>query len=127
AVAQAIRHALAAEDFDRAADLVERAVPAMRPSRQEAALLGWLKALPDELIQCRPVLSATYAHVLLGIGELDGVEDRLRDAERWLNSSVDTAGMHARPGPQAPPAGMVVVDEDEFRRLPAEIAVARAG
>ena len=51
--ADAIRHALAAEDFARAADLVELAVPAMRRSRQEATLLGWLKALPDELIHCQ--------------------------------------------------------------------------
>ena len=63
--ADAIRHALAAEDFERAADLVELAVPAMRRSRQEATLLGWLKALPDELIQCRPVLSVAYAGTLL--------------------------------------------------------------
>ena len=48
--ADAIRHALAAYDFARAADLVELAVPAMRRSRQEATLLGWLKALPDELV-----------------------------------------------------------------------------
>ena len=34
--ADAIRHALAAEDFERAADLVEQAWPAMRRSRQEA-------------------------------------------------------------------------------------------
>src|SRR5436190_5300320 len=46
----AIRHAMAAEDFERAADLVELAVPAMRRSRQEATVLGWLKALPDELV-----------------------------------------------------------------------------
>jgi LuxR family maltose regulon positive regulatory protein len=42
--ADAIRHALAAEDFGRAAHLVELAVPEMRRSRQEAKLLGWLKA-----------------------------------------------------------------------------------
>ena len=48
-VADAIRHALAAKDFARAADLVELACPAMRRSRQEAAVLGWLKAIPDEL------------------------------------------------------------------------------
>jgi LuxR family maltose regulon positive regulatory protein len=124
AMSQAIRHALAAGDFDRAADLVELAVPVMRPSRQEAALLGWLKALPDEAIQCRPVLSVSYALVLLGIGELEGVEDRLRDAERWLNASVETADISARP--DTLPTGMVVVDEAAFRRLPAEIAVARA-
>ena len=49
--ADAIRHALAGEDFERAADLVELALPAMRRSRQEATLLGWLKALPDELFR----------------------------------------------------------------------------
>ena len=48
---EAIRHALAAEDFERAADLVELAIPAMRRSRQEATLRGWLEALPDELFQ----------------------------------------------------------------------------
>ena len=68
--ADAIRHALAAEDFARAADLVELAVPAMRRSRQEATLLGWLKALPDELFHFRPVLSVAYAWALLASGEL---------------------------------------------------------
>ncbi len=119
----AIRHALAAEDFARAADLVELAVPEMRRSRQEATLLGWLKALPDGLVQCRPVLSAVYAHVLLAGGELDGVETRLRDAERWL----PTADTRPHPESSRPSAAMVVVDEEAFRRLPGEIAVARAG
>src|SRR5207253_7605445 len=44
--ADAIRHALAAEDFAHAADLVELAWSAIRQSRQDAMLLGWLKALP---------------------------------------------------------------------------------
>ena len=116
--ADAIRHALAAEDFARAADLVELAVPAMRRSRQEATLLGWLKALPDELIHCRPVLSVAYAWALLAGGELEGVEDRLRDAERWLDTTADM-----RERPEAPSAEMVVVDEEAFRRLPGTIAV----
>src|SRR6266568_1859221 len=40
-VADAIRHALAAQDFARTADLVELAVPALRRSRPEATVLGW--------------------------------------------------------------------------------------
>jgi LuxR family transcriptional regulator, maltose regulon positive regulatory protein len=120
--ADAIRHTLAAEDFERAADLVELAVPAMRRSRQEATLLGWLKALPDELLHCRPVLGVAYAHVLLASGEFEGVEDRLRDAEQWLDTTADR-----RARPDAPAAEMVVVDEEEFRRLPGMIAIARAG
>ena len=38
-------------DFSKAADLIELAAPALRRSRQEAALLGWLRALPDELLR----------------------------------------------------------------------------
>jgi LuxR family maltose regulon positive regulatory protein len=120
--ADAIRHALAAADFARAADLVELAVPALRRRRQEASLLGWLKALPDELIHCRPVLSAVYAGALLASGELEGVEDRLRDAERWLDTTADR-----RVRPDAPAAAMVVVDQEAFRGLPGAIAVWRAG
>jgi len=120
--ADAIRHALAAEDFVRAAGLVELAVPAMRRSRQEATLLGWLKALPDEVVHVRPVLSVDYAGALLQGGELEGVDARLQDAERWLDTTAD---LRARP--DVPAAAMVVVDEEEFRRLPGAIAVLRAG
>src|SRR3712207_13717 len=112
--ADAIRHALAAEDFERAADLIERAVPAIRRSRQEATLLGWLQALPDELFRSRPVLSVHYAGTLLQSGQLDGVETRLRDAERWLDTMADMSEM-------------VVVDEEDFRRLPGSVAIYRAG
>src|ERR1700694_130333 len=118
----AIRHALAAADFARAADLVELGVLAMLRSRQEATLLDWLKVLPDEVLRCRPVLSVPYAHVLLSSGEREGVEERLRDAERWLDPTAEMRGR-----PDAPAATMVVVDEEEFGHLPATIAIARAG
>jgi LuxR family transcriptional regulator, maltose regulon positive regulatory protein len=120
--ADAVRHALAAEDFERAADLVELAVPEMRRSRQEATLLGWLKALPDELFRVRPVLSVHYAGTLLQSGQLDGVEARLRDAERWLDTTADMGEQAERPS-----AEMVVVDEEEFQRLPGSVAIYRAG
>ena len=118
---EAISHALAAGDYERAADLVELAIPAMRRTRQEAAVRGWLELLPDEVVRVRPVLSVHFAGELLARGELEGVEARLRDAERWLDT---TAGICQ--GPQAAPGEMVVVDDDEFRRLPAGIEVYRA-
>jgi LuxR family transcriptional regulator, maltose regulon positive regulatory protein len=118
---EAIRHALAAQDFGRAADLIELAIPAMRRNRQEAAVLGWLELLPDEVVRVRPVLSVGFAGTLLAGGEFEGVEARLRDAERWLGGATDTGE-----GSQAPAAEMIVVDDAEFRRLPAEIELYRA-
>jgi LuxR family maltose regulon positive regulatory protein len=118
---EAIRHALAAGDFERAADLVELAIPAMRRSRQEAALRGWLEVIPDELVRVRPVLSVALAAALLGRGELESVEGRLRDAERWLDTSAGLGNAS-----RVSPAEMVVVDDEAFRRLPAGIEVYRA-
>ena len=56
-------------------------------------------------------------------GELDGVEERLRSAERWLDTTAD---MRERCR-LLPAAEMVVVDEVQFRHLPGTIAVYRAG
>ena len=118
---EAIRHALAAGDFGRAADLVELAIPAMRRTRQEVAVHGWLRALPEELVRVRPVLSVGLAGALLAEGELEGVEIRLQDAEQWLGT---TAAI--RQGSPASPAEMVVVDDEGFRRLPPMIELYRA-
>ena len=113
--ADAIHHALAAKDFVRAATLIELAVPEMRRNRQGATVteLGWLKALPDELVRYRPVLCVDYAYALFGGGEPGGVESWLQEAERWLEAETDKAEM-------------VVEDEEEFRRLPSMIALLRA-
>ena len=93
----------------------------MRQSRQDATLRGWVEALPDDLIRDRPVLSVGYAGVLLLSGDLDGVESRLHDAERWLHPS---AGMSE--GRETPSTAMVVVADGELRRLPGWIAIYRA-
>ena len=119
---ESIHHALATEDFARAADLLERAIPAMRRSRQQRAVRGWIEALPDELVRVRPVLSVGYAGALLVDGEIEGVEDRLRDAEQRLN----TATGQGTPDGHMSSAEMVAVDDEEFRRLPGVIEVYRA-
>ena len=116
----AVRHALAANDYEQVADLAEREWQDMDDSLQSATWLGWAKALPDELIQARPVLSTQYAEALWMVGELEASEARLRDAERWLDQ---TAELGARP--EGLVDGMVVVNEEQFRTLPAKIAFAR--
>ncbi|SFT53120.1 LuxR family transcriptional regulator, maltose regulon positive regulatory protein [Geodermatophilus amargosae] len=116
--AEAVQHALDAEDFERAASLVELALPAMRRARQEATLRRWLEALPEELLRCRPVLTIGYVGSLMARGELEGVQQRLDAAERWLDAARDAG---------EPSADMVVVDQAGYRALPGSIAVYRAG
>lgn len=111
-LAEAIRHAIAGKDFDRAADLVERATPETRRNRQDAVRQQWLEALPAEVIRRRPVLSNLFAATLLVHGKTEGVKEHLDDAERWLE-----------PASEAP----TYVDEEEFRDLPGAIAIHRAG
>jgi LuxR family maltose regulon positive regulatory protein len=116
----AVRHALAANDYEQVAVLAERAWQGMDDSFQTATWLGWAKALPSELIQSRPVLSTQYAEALWMAGELEASEARLQDAERWLDQ---TAELGARPIGIVD--GVTVVDEEQFQTLPAKIAFTR--
>ena len=118
---EAIGHALAGEDYERAAELIELAIPELRQARQEATMRRWLELLPDHLFQHRPVLSVGYVGALMANGEFADVEELLRGAERWLEPASDAG--ERRP---ASSAAMVVVDEAEFRRLPSAVALYRA-
>src|ERR687885_161169 len=84
---EAIHHALAAKDFARAADLIELAARATLRTYRSGRLLDWLRALPDDLVRTRPVLSTYYAFALLGVGELGAAEAWLGNAERWLDGT----------------------------------------
>lgn len=79
---EAIRHALAAEDFDRAARLIEDEAGDMLLRGQSATLRSWLDALPDAYVRSRPRLNYCAAWALLFAGQLDAVEPRLREVEQ---------------------------------------------
>ncbi len=117
----AVRHALAAGDVERAADMIEVAIPELRRNRQDATIRGWLDVIPYELVQMRPVLAIGLVGGLMVGAETEGVEERLRDAERWLQPA-DPDQM----GSPAPGTGMVVVDTAELARLPGAIEMYRA-
>src|SRR5215218_1415766 len=79
---EAIRHALAAQEHDRAADLVEYVARKMWNRGEVMTLLGWLEALPEETKLRRPQLLLQYSAALLWVGRLDDVEPLLKEAER---------------------------------------------
>jgi LuxR family maltose regulon positive regulatory protein len=114
-VAEAIHHNLLGADHDRAAELIESVLPSMRRDRREATLRSWLEALPDAVLRRRPVLSNALAGARMSTGVFDGVEELLVATE----DSLERAG----PGASMPE----YVDAEEYRRLPADVAVHRAG
>jgi LuxR family transcriptional regulator, maltose regulon positive regulatory protein len=118
---EAIDHALAGEDFERATDLIELAMPDLRRDRREATLRSWLTVIPDELVRVRPVLNIGFVGALVAGGELTGIEERLQDAERWLDTG--TAG---RARSENPSGEMVVRDLDELPPLRGTIEMYRA-
>jgi LuxR family maltose regulon positive regulatory protein len=116
--AEAIRHALAGGDVERAARLIELTVPLIRQTRQEATLRGWLDTLPDEVLASRPVLGAALAGAWMAEGRLDQAAALIDGIER---SITVPPGSEPAPGP-----AIVVDDELELRRLPAQFALYRA-
>jgi LuxR family maltose regulon positive regulatory protein len=118
----AIRHALAAGDFERAADLIELERSANRGRYfQSATWLGWVKALPDELVRTRPMLSIGYAWELLFSGELEAADARLRDADRLLEPKADIHDPS-----EARSTSRADVSEETLRSRQAWLAIARA-
>ena len=79
---EAIDHALAAEDIERAADLIEANAEATLMRGEVSTFLRWIDALPDNLVRARPALSVLYAWMLLWQGQsLKLIESLLCDAE----------------------------------------------
>jgi LuxR family maltose regulon positive regulatory protein len=77
----AIEHALAAKDFERAAQLIEGAAEATWMRKGAATILNWVEALPDDLLRIRPLLCVYHALALLMSGRpVEAVESRLQDA-----------------------------------------------
>jgi ATP/maltotriose-dependent transcriptional regulator MalT len=105
----AVRHALAADDVERAAKLLEQSWPEKDRSYESAQWLARVKALPESVVRKRPVLSMGYAWGLLNSGELEAAEPWLASVEQQLETN----------------AQVLVGDDERFRSLGAEVAAAR--
>jgi LuxR family maltose regulon positive regulatory protein len=82
-LAEAVDHALAAEDFERAARLIEQVAESTLMRSEVATFLGWVEALPDDVIHGRPSLCLFHAWALLLTGRpLDVVEAHLQHMNR---------------------------------------------
>jgi LuxR family maltose regulon positive regulatory protein len=89
-VGEAINHALAAQDWERALRLIESNGVTVVLSRQVQTMLGWIDRVPEELARERPVLCTIRALALVLSNRPDAAEASLREAERYLGANPTT-------------------------------------
>ncbi|HEX7395792.1 MAG TPA: LuxR C-terminal-related transcriptional regulator [Anaerolineaceae bacterium] len=108
---EAFRHAGAANDIERAVRLMESKKMPLHLRGVATAILSWLESLPKTLLDARPALWWMQAAMLLIVGQLNGVEEKLQATEAAL-------ALAALPGAK--------LDDTNRRDLIGRIAAARA-
>jgi len=81
-LAEAIRHALAGADWERAARLIGRVSDEMLRRGEIATLLGWFGKLPREVAGADPRLCLTYAWAALLASQFEIAEPLLEHVEK---------------------------------------------
>jgi LuxR family maltose regulon positive regulatory protein len=94
---EALRHALSGKNYERAARLVEQTADKVTFTSPNK-VLRWLEALPKDVVQSRPKLSAWKALALISLGQLDEAEPYLEDAER--GAGIMASDLTTRKGEQ---------------------------
>jgi len=88
---EAMSHALAAQDFERAASMIEERFTSMFSSSEVPVLLGWIEQLPEHLVRSRPWIDVYRANTLALAGQLDGVDALLDGVEERIEPGAPQA------------------------------------
>ncbi|MFC1878998.1 LuxR C-terminal-related transcriptional regulator [Chloroflexota bacterium] len=93
-LAEAVQHALAAGDHQRAAALLEGNALAMMDRGELGALLHWLDTLPVEMLRTRPWLNIAYAWFYLYNGQIQNTQPYLQTAAKGPAPLTTGEGRH---------------------------------
>lgn len=107
---EAVDHALAGQDIDRAITLIHRAIRKLFSYGDFASLLSWMEQLPHHIVKSQPRFQISYAWGLVAVARLDEGEQELDYAETLLNSFFEVANISA----------------NEYNKLLGQIAAIRA-
>jgi len=89
---EAVQHALAAADWERAASLISRAFDGLLKRGETVTLLNWYGALPEDFVRARSSLCLEYSWPLILAAQLDKAESCLRQAEQLAHDDPATLG-----------------------------------
>ncbi len=81
---QAIHYALAAQEYDRAGNLIVQNIKDMFIQGKKALLLTWLETMPASWLQAHPFMNLAYAWVLFVNGKFEASRRRLAQAEAQI-------------------------------------------
>ena len=116
---EAIDHALRAENYERAAHLIEEHIDAVQRRGEHTRLRRWLSLLPPEQMHARPHLCVFRAWYLFASGQQDAAERSLRVAERALDTSTASA-------PETLAIGAAQLPSSEVMKIRGRAAAIRA-
>lgn len=118
---EAISHAMAAQEWQWTADLIELVYPLVWGNSEHAMFRRWLEQLPAEVLRSRPHLCLASAKTLFMVAPYATSERWLQDAEKALRSKAPD------PGHETAKAGASSFPEQrEWDNLLGEIAAQRA-
>ena len=116
-IPEAVQHALAAGELDRAAQLIGRQRWILLGRGEANTLHHWLDILPVELLRKHPGLSLAYAWILSLLEQPEMIEAHLIDAEYALAKSTTSASQESVENPNT--------IRGEIATLRAEIALSQ--
>jgi LuxR family maltose regulon positive regulatory protein len=87
-LAEAIQHALAAPDLERATHLIEQHGISFAIRGQVHTMLGWLNALPEAVVRRHTRLGLYSAVMLMFTNQVEAAETRLHEIEQGLQVTV---------------------------------------
>ena len=118
---EAIRYAVSARDWQRAADLIEPVHAIIWSSSEHAKLRRWLEQLPVEVVRSRPRLCLVYARILFLVAPYTAIDSWLYHAERAARAMLS-----AQTNGTAETAALLPSERQEWDNLLGEIFSYRA-
>jgi LuxR family transcriptional regulator, maltose regulon positive regulatory protein len=88
----AIHHALAARDWERAMRLIYAQSMARMNRGEFKTLFSWFHVVPEEVLRTHPRLYSQFAQVIINVGKFDEVEAALSHLERMAQGDAGLQG-----------------------------------
>lgn len=85
---EAVHHALAIPDEERAIRLIEPLIVPLAFQSQRSTVIRWLSAIPESTLRGRPLLSAYYASLFLLTNQFEIAERHLQEAEAAIEEKM---------------------------------------